>query len=43
MRASSLPERLAHPDKLSPDTLIERGGSAILAPYGRYLPGPVFD
>jgi len=43
MRSSSLPARLAHPDKLSSDTLIERGGSAIIAPDGRYLAGPVFD
>ena len=43
MRSSSLPGRLAHPDKLSSDTLIERGGSAIIAPDGRYLAGPVFD
>ena len=43
MHASSLPARLAHPDKLSSDTLIERGGSAIIAPDGRYLAGPVFD
>jgi len=28
---------------LEPHTLIERGGSAIIAPDGRYLAGPVFD
>jgi nitrilase len=43
MLASSLPERLSHPEHVSSDTLIERGGSAIIAPDGRYLAGPVFD
>lgn len=43
MRASALPARLPCPERLSPDTLIERGGSAIIAPDGRYLAGPVFD
>ena len=43
MRASALPARLPFPERLSPDTLIERGGSAIIAPDGRYLAGPVFD
>lgn len=43
MRASSLPPRLSGPQQLSPDTLIEQGGSAIIAPDGSYLAGPVFD
>jgi nitrilase len=43
MRASSLPARLSRPEHLSPDTLVERGGSAIIAPDGRYLVGPAFD
>jgi nitrilase len=43
MHASFLPDRLSRLDHLPPDTLIERGGSAIIAPYGRYLAGPVFD
>jgi nitrilase len=43
MHASSLPDRLSRLDHLTPDTLIERGGSAIIAPDGRYLAGPVFD
>jgi nitrilase len=43
MRASELPVRLPRPEHLSSDTLIERGGSAIIAPDGRYLAGPVFD
>ena len=28
---------------LDPQSLIEKGGSAIIAPDGRYLAGPVFD
>lgn len=43
MCASALPAGLPCPERLSPDTLIERGGSAIIAPDGRYLAGPVFD
>jgi nitrilase len=34
---------LSRLDHLTPDTLIEKGGSAIIAPDGRYLAGPVFD
>jgi len=43
MRLSALPARLSRPEHLASDTLIERGGSAIIAPDGRYLAGPVFD
>ena len=43
MRASLLPPQLSRADQLSPDTLIEQGGSAIIAPDGSYLAGPVFD
>jgi nitrilase len=43
MHASSLPDCLSRLDHLTPDTLIEKGGSAIIAPDGRYLAGPVFD
>jgi predicted amidohydrolase len=43
MHASSLPKPLPRVEQLSPDSLIERGGSAIIGPDGRYLAGPVFD
>jgi nitrilase len=45
MRASSLPAELeAHPDRaISGDHWVLRGGSAIIAPDGSYLAGPVFD
>lgn len=45
MRAGALPAELeVHPDK-SPtaDTLVLRGGSAIIGPDGSYLAGPVYD
>jgi predicted amidohydrolase len=44
-RASALPPELEiHPDRVtSPDHWILRGGSAIIAPDGSYLAGPVFD
>lgn len=43
MRASALPASLKCMDSLTPETLIERGGSAIIAPDGRYIAGPIFD
>ena len=43
MQASALPDALSPIAGLEPQTLIERGGSAIIAPDGRYLAGPVFD
>jgi nitrilase len=43
MSAASLPKGLPRAKPLGSDTLIERGGSAILAPDGRYLAGPAFD
>jgi nitrilase len=45
MRASALPAGLEpHPDRVSgPDQLVLRGGSAIIAPDGRYLAGPSYD
>jgi nitrilase len=43
MHASSLPKGLSRVEQLSPDSLIERGGSAIIGPNGGYLAGPVFD
>jgi nitrilase len=45
MRAAALPAGLEpHPDRVSgPEQLVLRGGSAIIAPDGRYLAGPVYD
>jgi predicted amidohydrolase len=43
MRASALPAGLPALAQLGPETLIERGGSAIIAPDGRYIVGPTFD
>ena len=43
MRASALPADLCSASVSSPDRLVERGGSAIIAPDGRYLAGPVFE
>ena len=45
MRGSDLPSELEFPPELAddPDQLIIRGGSAIIAPDGRYLAGPVFN
>ena len=43
MSASVLPAALSPVQTLYPQSLIERGGSAIIAPDGRYLAGPVFD
>jgi predicted amidohydrolase len=45
LRASALPPGLEpHPDLVgSPDDLVVRGGSAIIAPDGAIVAGPVFD
>lgn len=45
MRAGSLPPELeASPAKVTgPDQLLLRGGSAIIAPDGAYLAGPLYD
>ena len=45
MRASALPPELErHPAKAgSDDTWVMRGGSAIIAPNGSYVAGPVFE
>ena len=45
MRASALPPDLEpHPEKVtSPDQWVLRGGSAIIAPDGSYVAGPVYD
>lgn len=43
--ASALPSELSLPPDLAaqPDKLIQRGGSAIIAPDGQYLAGPIYD
>jgi nitrilase len=43
LRASELPSELKSVDGLASDSLVERGGSAIIAPDGRYIAGPVYD
>jgi predicted amidohydrolase len=43
MPARDLPPELRRPDDLTDDTLLLRGGSAIIAPDGSYLAGPVYD
>jgi nitrilase len=45
LRASQLPRDLEpHPDRVtSPSQFVLRGGSAIIAPNGSYVAGPVFD
>jgi len=43
MRGSDLPSELARPHNVDDDTLLLRGGSAIIAPDGTYVAGPVFD
>ena len=42
-RASSYPEDFPLRDELAGLDVIGRGGSAILAPDGSYLAGPVYD
>jgi len=45
MRAAALPPDLEpHPERVAnADTFIMRGGSAIIAPDGRYVAGPVYE
>jgi nitrilase len=42
-RASSYPDDFALASELEGDDMLGRGGSAILAPDGSYLAGPVYD
>lgn len=39
----ALPVELPSAQKQDPESFTERGGSAIIAPDGRYLAGPVFE
>jgi nitrilase len=43
LAAQDLPAELERPADLPPTQLVQRGGSAIIAPNGRYLAGPVYD
>lgn len=44
MRASDLPDEFARPPHFATsETLVLRGGSAVIGPDGAYLAGPVFD
>src|SRR5690606_22413270 len=45
MRASSLPADLERDVERAPtdETMVLRGGSAIISPRGEYLAGPIFD
>jgi predicted amidohydrolase len=45
MRVRDLPPELDTPAELAagPDQMLLRGGSAVIAPDGRYIAGPVFD
>jgi predicted amidohydrolase len=43
MRANELPDELELVDALGPDSFVLNGGSAIIAPDGSLLAGPVFD
>ena len=45
LRASDTPPELTLPAELAdaPETLVMNGGSAIIAPDGRYLAGPLWD
>jgi predicted amidohydrolase len=45
MKVKDLPSELNTPLELAqnPDNLILRGGSAVIAPDGRYIAGPVYD
>lgn len=43
MRADELPDELEPIDSLEPDSFVLNGGSAIIAPDGSLLAGPVFD
>lgn len=43
MKASELPQEFVPIDSLKPDAFVLNGGSAIIAPDGSVLAGPVFD
>ncbi len=43
MRAAALPAALCSASSPPPKGFVERGGSAIIAPDGRYLAGPIFE
>jgi predicted amidohydrolase len=43
MLMADLPAELQAPDGIQPESLRLNGGSAIIAPDGRYVAGPIFD
>lgn len=43
LHARQIPSELRLPDGMQPDDLVQRGGSAIIAPDGSYLAGPIYD
>jgi predicted amidohydrolase len=43
MLATELPSELQAPDGIQPESLRLNGGSAIIAPDGRFVAGPIFD
>ncbi len=43
MRGADLPPELVRPESVNEDTLLQWGGSAIIAPDGTYVAEPVFD
>lgn len=40
---SALPDALEKPADMTPETLLQRGGSAIIAPNGNYITEPVYN
>ncbi len=43
LAAAELPSELKLAPEITPQTLVQKGGSAIIAPDGSYLAGPVYD
>lgn len=43
LHAGQIPSELRLPDGMPPEAVVQRGGSAIIAPDGRYLAEPVYD
>lgn len=43
LQAKQIPPQLTLPDDIQPDDYVQHGGSAIIAPDGRYVVEPVYD